>query len=201
MKEINTLFIYPTDTVWGIGGDCKSFEVYKRISEIKKRSLDVPISILFSNIKEIRQYFSLPNHLSPSFLEEFFKLETTIGLPLKLIRPEKKNSIPPWIYSSSSWVGVRCLDYPWINNLTQLVNGPILTTSLNLRGLPPITSYNEAAQFHKDFAPEAKFVSSQDKTPLSGTPSSIYVLQENETFRILRPGRYQEELEKLLPLQ
>ena len=81
LKE-NQVLIYPTDTVWGIGGCILSERNYLEVNKIKQTSNKKPVSILFSCIEDVREYFSFPEEVSNEWMESFFRMETTLGLPL-----------------------------------------------------------------------------------------------------------------------
>ncbi len=72
------LFIYPTDTVWGIGGSVFDQDVYHAINQVKKEPDLKPLSVLFSSMQQLQQFIDLPQEGNWS---EFFKLETTLLLP------------------------------------------------------------------------------------------------------------------------
>ncbi|MBF0359563.1 MAG: Sua5/YciO/YrdC/YwlC family protein [Oligoflexia bacterium] len=199
----SNIYIYPTDTVWGIGGSILKQDVYLKIMSIKKITHPRPVSILFSEAEEIEKYFNLPPKFSKSFFEEFFSFESTLGLPINLIKDH--STIPRWLYQESEIVAIRMLKYYWIKEIIQNVNAPIITTSLNLTDSSPILSYNEALSFKKEYAPSALIVemkvgieNSQNNLQLSGTPSSIVYLDHQQKLKTIREGRYYKELKNLL---
>ncbi len=195
------VFIYPTDTVWGIGCSLYSETGFNRISEIKKTEKNKPLSIMFNEFYDIYEKFNFPKEITLSWLETFFTLETTLGIPLKI----SKFNIPSWATGDSQYVSIRCLQAEVIKNIYQDLKAPFFTTSLNLTGFPPIISSSEALLFQKNYAEDALYFSSQDENDLSGSSSTIVFLEENLDFEIKREGKRVEEvknhLKKLNPKQ
>ena len=193
------VFIYPTDTVWGIGSSVYSKIGYDKIAEIKKTSKDKPLSIMFSSVDEIINHLTLPREFSKNWLIDFFKLETTLGLPLTWL----KIAIPSWATAESSFVSLRCLENEVIKNIDNEIKSPFFSTSLNLTGKPPIISQAEAVEFQKTYAPEAHFISSAHfEDNLSGSSSTVVFFTKNENaeleFEIKREGKRVEEVKKHL---
>lgn len=188
-------FIYPTDTVWGIGGSLYSEISYSEIARIKKTSADKPLSILFSSLNQLHEYFIFPEHLSETWLCEFFSLETSLLVPLEW----KKKEIPFWIFQGSAFVSVRCLELPTIKSLIEKVGSPITSTSLNLTGQAPISSFEEARLFHLQQCPQLEFFKGEG-SDLSGRSSTMVSIDTAGVFTVLREGRYVSQIMALCGL-
>lgn len=183
------IFIYPTDTVWGIGCSIYSEKGYERIAEIKKTSKNKPLSIMFAGPEEVLSSFKLPEEVGEQWLEKFFELETTLGLPLSsaLIR------IPKWATGDSSYVNIRCIRTPMTAAIHQQIHAPFFSTSLNLTGEAPVTKSEEAKNFQAQHATDAHLIEGSLKD-LSGTSSTIVFITENLNFDIKREGRRIQEV-------
>lgn len=190
----DSIVIYPTDTVWGIGGSIYSEDAYKKIAAIKKTAEDKPLSVMFTDIKTLYKSFNFPDFMDASWLRNYFKLESTLGLPRKIA----KISIPSWVTGKSELVSVRCLEWDILKPIGAEFNGPFFTTSLNNTGEAPIVSYDEALSFQKNFAPEAFFFGERTHN-LSGRSSTI-VFFRGSHFEIIREGIKVEEIKKQLKL-
>lgn len=187
-----SVFIYPTDTVWGIGASIRSKAAREKINLIKRSPDDKPLSIMFTDISTLYNSFNFPDGITVSWLRNFFKLESTLGVPLKI----SKISIPPWVTAKSELVSVRCLEFPALKEIGQELGAPFFTTSLNLAGEPPITNYEDAVDFQKAHASDCEIFG--DSThDLSGRSSTIVFLRAN-TFEIIRVGLKVEEIKKHL---
>lgn len=183
--KTDDVFIYPTDTVWGIGCSLYSEKGFARIAEIKGTSKNKPLSIMFSSVRDIFDSFEFPEEVTFLWLEEFFKLETTLGFPIA----SSKIKIPKWATGSSDFVSLRCLESEVIKKIYNDLQTPFFTTSLNLTGEPPITTLEEATRFKVDNAPDAHLIGAELSRDLSGHSSTIVFLKDNLDFEIKREGK------------
>lgn len=190
----DSVFIYPTDTVWGIGASIYSEAAYKKIAAIKKTSDDKPLSIMFTDVNVLYKSFNFPDFMSVSWLRNYFKLESTLAIPLKI----SKISIPSWVTAKSDLVSVRCLDDAALKEISDSLKAPFFTTSLNITGTPPIIQYDDAVAFQKEHAPEAELFGDSSHN-LSGRSSTI-VFYRGGHFEIAREGIKIEEIKKHLKL-
>ena len=78
------LVIFPTETVYGLGGNANDKKAVKKIYNIKKRPINNPIICHFANIRDIKRDFDLNK------LEEFLAKKLWPG-PITLIL-KKKNA-------------------------------------------------------------------------------------------------------------
>jgi L-threonylcarbamoyladenylate synthase len=71
LRELNKngIIVYPTDTVYGIGGDATNTEVSSRINKIKKREENQPLIFLMNSIDMVNQYISDISDLAINKLE------------------------------------------------------------------------------------------------------------------------------------
>ncbi|MBC7713293.1 MAG: Sua5/YciO/YrdC/YwlC family protein [Rhizobacter sp.] len=189
-----SVFIYPTDTVWGIGAAITSENAYKKIAAIKQTTTDKPLSIMFTDINILHKSFNFPEAISTSWLRNFFKLEATLGVPLKI----SKISIPKWVTAKSDLVSVRCLDLPALKPISAALNVPFFTTSLNVTGQDPIITFEDAKHFQQTHAQDAELIGNSSHN-LSGRSSTI-VFFRGSSFEIIREGLKVEEIKKHLNL-
>ncbi|MBI2521923.1 MAG: Sua5/YciO/YrdC/YwlC family protein [Bdellovibrio sp.] len=188
------IYIYPTDTVWGIGASIYDFQAHLRIGEIKKTPADKPVSILMPTLKDVQEYFNLPETTNFVLLKEMFKLEVTLGFPLQWMQKE----IPSYIFSGSSWVGVRCLEpasMPSIKCLMKEVSGPITSTSLNYSGEAPITSEVLAREFAKKIENCTFIPPLPNDPPMSGQSSCLLCFDDQGASKLIRSGRFVKRLQ------
>ena len=149
---------------------------------------------MFASVKDIYNSFYFPEEMTLAWLEEFFKLETTLGFPLKA----SKIKIPKWATGESDYVSVRSLETDVVKSIFQDIKAPFFSTSLNITGSAPIISTAEALTFQKNLAPDAHIIESNTKDDLSGSSSTIVFFQENLDFEIKREGRKIEDVKNHL---
>jgi L-threonylcarbamoyladenylate synthase len=186
---IDQIYIYPTDTVWGIGCDIYSEIGFKEISRIKKSSPNKPLSILFADVEDVLKSFSFSNKISKEWLEYFFSQESTLGVPVSWA----KINIPHWAHQESEYISLRCLSSVPLKALYTKIGNPFFTTSLNLQEEAPILTESDAKEFRSQFCPNAIMVEGQSEL-MSGTSSSMVFVNEKFEFEIKREGRKIKEI-------
>jgi L-threonylcarbamoyladenylate synthase len=188
------LFIYPTDTVWGIGGSIYSELCYKKIAEIKQRDALKPLSVLFPSIEEIVQFVNFPKEFTAVWLSRFFELESTLGVPKEWIKEE----VPEWVCQGSPFLAIRCVPTEPVKKLFSIINDPISSTSLNFAGEEPIVDNKKAEEFFNNLPSKEEFISNED-SKCSGRSSTIVLLKKDGPF-LVRSGLYAKEINEHLKL-
>ncbi|MBI2573003.1 L-threonylcarbamoyladenylate synthase [Candidatus Woesearchaeota archaeon] len=129
--KAGVVFIYPTDTVYGIGCNALNTKSVEFIRKLKNRPTQ-PFSIWVPSKQWIEQNCSL-NSKSKSALEKI-PGPYTILLPLK-----NKKVISPNVNDNLAKVGIR-LPQHWLHAYIEKMNIPIVTTSVNKHSNPFMTS-------------------------------------------------------------
>jgi L-threonylcarbamoyladenylate synthase len=192
------IYIYPTDTVWGIGCDIYSREGYLEIARIKKTDANKPLSIIFCDVQHLQDTFNFPDLISKVWLEYFFLLESTLGVPVNWCRVP----MPDWVKQNSEYITCRVIGSKSIQTLYKRVGNPFFTTSLNIKGESPVLDGPHALAFLKNHCPNAILISGTEET-LSGSASSIIFLNNKNQkleYEILREGRKINEIKTHLDL-
>ena len=129
IKEIKrgAIFIYPTDTIYGIGCNATNDAEVHRIREIKKRPVN-PFSIIAPSKKWIKENCITIN------LDE---LPGSFTYILKL----KKKAISQYVNPGLDTIGVRIPKH-WFSKVISEANIPFVTTSVNQVGKDYMTSLN-----------------------------------------------------------
>lgn len=195
MKIETKIYIYPTDTVWGIGTSIFDESGPSLIANAKNTSNDKPLSILFSNLKSLKEFFDIPSTLSDSWLTSLFNLESTLGLPSEW----SKGKIPSQVFQNMPHICVRLLDHPEIALLIATVEAPILSTSVNRTGEPPALTYEDANNFKEKYCPKAT-ITSQGTIKTFGNSSTMILLNNDLSFNLIREGNKINEIKDLLQL-
>ena len=128
------LLIFPTETVYGIGGNAKNENAIRLIYETKKRPFDNPLICHFANIREIEKNFILK--------EKDYELAKTFWPgPLTLILEKNKESkITPILSNSQNLVGCRIPDNEIALSLLSQLDFPLAAPSANIATKTSITS-------------------------------------------------------------
>ncbi|MEW6041556.1 MAG: L-threonylcarbamoyladenylate synthase [Elusimicrobiota bacterium] len=121
------VIIYPTETIYGLGGNATKKRVINRISKIKKRPLDKSYIILVKNFFMLKNLGLNLNPLAKKLAKSFWP-----G-PLTMILSSSKTT-PVTIRNTSSTVAVRISSSSFVNKLFERINFPLISTSSNLSG-------------------------------------------------------------------
>ena len=139
LKEITEgkIFIYPTDTIYGLGCDAENKDSVEKIKKIKRRDIDKPLSVIAPSIEWIKENLTIDTNL-----DKYLPGPYTIIL-------KKKN--PDFLkhVSNTDSIGIRIPD----NEFTKIIqnsNKPFITTSVNLSGETAIKSIKEIPKEIKD---------------------------------------------------
>jgi len=131
------LVIFPTETVYGIGGNAKNENAIKLIYKVKRRPFDNPLICHFANIREIEKNFILK--------EKDYELANTFWPgPLTLILEKNKESkITPILSNNQNLVGCRIPDNEIAINLLSQLDFPIAAPSANIATKTSVTSIKD----------------------------------------------------------
>lgn len=132
------VFIYPTDTIYGVGCDAANDSAVMRIRELKKRD-SKPFSVIAPSKEWIQRNCDVPR---PKLLEK-------LPGPYTVIFPSfKKGAVSELVCSGT--LGVRIPNH-WISDVARDLGIPIVTTSVNVSGEPHAADIDSLRRFDVDF--------------------------------------------------
>ena len=132
------LVVFPTETVYGLGGDAPRDEAAKKIYAAKGRPSDNPLIIHIANPADAEAY-AVTNELYYQLAKAFMPGPLTVILP-------RRESIPKSTTGGLDSVAVRCPAHPVAHKLIEFCGFPIAAPSANLSGKPSPTSASHVAQ-------------------------------------------------------
>lgn len=125
------LVVFPTETVYGLGGNGLDSNAAKKIYAAKGRPSDNPLIIHISSPEEAEGYCYTN--------EYYYKLASAfMPGPLTVILP-KKDIIPLSVTGGLDTVAVRCPSHPIARALIKKAGLPIAAPSANISGRPSPT--------------------------------------------------------------
>ncbi len=133
------IIVYPTDTLYGIGGNFFSPAVMEKIDNLKGRS-NMPYSAAVADTGMIKKY--LAGRL-PGYFDQLAK-DILPGKCTLLV--EASLSIEKKLLKNSSKIGVRIPGCPALLELISYLQMPLVTTSVNRSGSPPLQDPGEIKQ-------------------------------------------------------
>ncbi len=157
------IFIYPTDTIYGLGCNAEDEQAVEKIKQIKTRDRDKPLSIIAPSKEWIKQ-----NCIVEVELDKY--LPGPYTLILKKKNPNFLNQVSP-----TEYIGIRIPACSFSNQVKQ-AKVPFITTSVNLSGEAFVTSIKEIP---KQILEKADIVIDEGK--LNGRPSTL--IKEGEEIK------------------
>lgn len=120
------VFIYPTDTCYGIGCMLSSKKAVERIYQIKGRDMAKPLSIMVSTKSMFRKFGKI-NDETERLINKYLPGALTIVVP-------RTEAVPDFFNPGVATIGIRIPQDDFCMRLVEAVGGPIITTSANLSG-------------------------------------------------------------------
>lgn len=188
LKE-GKLIIYPTDTVYGVGGIISSEESIKDIYRAKERSFKSPLIVLVSDINRIEDIAYIPEknrEMVNRLIEKFWPGGLTIIL-------KKREWVPDIMTADGDTVGVRMPALDIALEIIRVAGGVLPTTSANISGERTPRAYDELSEVFKE---RVDILVDGGKSPL-GTESTIIDMSDKP--KILRVGAISiDDIEKVI---
>ncbi len=132
--KVGKIFIYPTDTIYGIGCDATNKKSVSRIREIKKRD-EKPFSVIVPSKDWIKEKCKISKK-HEQFLN---KLPGKYTLIFEL--KDKSSIAKKQIIGNLLSLGIRIPDN-WFSEFLSEINVVFISTSANISGYPVIKSIN-----------------------------------------------------------
>ncbi len=165
------VIIYPTDTIYGFGGDATLYQAVNKINTIKGRSS--PMSVLAPNIKTALSWMNI----HPDSLDD---ISNVLGGKTTIIVPVNDGIVHSSILGEGSTLGIRIPDHPFCHQLSNEYPNPIITTSVNRTGQLPKTTPRD---INLEFGDEIDLLI--ENGIIEGTASTIYKYEDGRLI-ILR---------------
>ena len=159
------IFIYPTDTIYGLGCNALIEESVNRIKEIKGRDKDKPLSIIAPSKQWIKDNLEIKEEIIEKYLPG----------PYTLILKKKDRNFMSYI-SQTETLGVRIPAHDF-TKLIEKAGIPFITTSVNLSGEPPAKRLEDIKE---EIMEQVDVIVNGGQ--LSGTPSTI-IKEDGEIVR------------------
>lgn len=184
------IIIYPTDTVYGVGGIITNEETIKNIYKAKDRSFSSPLIALISSADKIEE-IAVINEKNRDKINKLIQVFWPGGLTIIL---ESKKIVPPIMISNGKTVGVRMPDHEAALKIIESAGGILPTTSANISGEATPRSYEE---LDEKFKCRVDITVDGGKCPI-GTASTI-IDMSSENIKILREGAIsQSQIENII---
>lgn len=167
------LVAYPTEAVWGLGCDPFNARAVQRLLLLKQRDPAKGVILIASSMEQLKPWLT---QVTPQQRQQ---LEASWPGPVTWLI-EDQGYTPELILGRHTSVALRVTAHPWVRALCDAFGGPIVSTSANTSGQPPLQT---SADIEQTFGME---IDALLDGPLGGLnrPSRICDLATGE---ILRP--------------
>jgi len=169
------LVVFPTETVYGLGGDATDSCAAKAIYAAKGRPSDNPL-IIHVAAPQDAEHYAVTSPMYYKLAEKFMPGPLTVILP-------KKDTIPRSVTGGLDTVAVRCPSHPVAHALIAAAGVPIAAPSANLSGRPSPTLAEHAI---RDLDGRVDII--LDGGPADFGLESTIVLLDGDNATLLRPG-------------
>lgn len=171
------IIIFPTDTVYGIGGNCFSEKAIRKIFKDKSRPEQKPINVLTNNIEKIQKVAKNISKKEKEIINKYMPGAVTIIL-------DKKEEVPNILTAGLDTIGVRIPNNKIALEILKEFENPLATTSVNISGdLPGL----EIQDFIEEFKDKVDIIIDGGKSKI-GIASTIVRVDKNSKINVLRKG-------------
>lgn len=152
-KAIKTLkaggiIAYPTEGVFGLGCDPFNPAAVHKLLQIKQRSIAKGLVLIASDWEYIKDLVGTVS------AKQLMMVKATWPGPYTWVFPAN-DCVPPWIRGNFETVALRITDHPIANALCKAYAAPIVSTSANIAGKPPLI---QVEQVREEFFDKLDFI-------------------------------------------
>ena len=127
------IFIYPTDTIYGFGGNPFNDKAINSISEVKRREHGKSYIMLIGGMEDLLKYVDVTSERHIDFLNSIWPNPVSVVLKLK---PEAK------IILNMETAALRIPNNRFCLKLLSELKMPLISTSVNRRDEKPMIEYS-----------------------------------------------------------
>lgn len=182
------IVIFPTETVYGLGGNALDNKTVDKIFKAKNRPSNNPLIVHLSDKKDIEKYAYIENEIERKLIDSFMPGPFTLIL-------RKKDIIPSNVTCNMDTVGIRVPSNKIANKFIEECGLPIAAPSANLSTKPSGTNVEDIFDEFKD---SVDYIIDGGESNVGLESTVVKVIDGIPT--ILRPGFItKEDIELLFP--
>ncbi|MBN1896774.1 MAG: threonylcarbamoyl-AMP synthase [Candidatus Aenigmarchaeota archaeon] len=160
------VFVYPTDTIYGIGCNAENAQSVSRVREAKGRDSGNPFSVIAPSKEWIKKHTGVSD-------VNMKLISSMLPGPYTMIVPSV-HSTPNPVVSGEKTIGIRMPRHPF-SDLVSEAGVPFVTTSVNASGEMPIT---DVTCIPEEMKPFIDWIIDAGK--ISGSASRIFDMRSND---------------------
>ncbi|MCK4714367.1 MAG: threonylcarbamoyl-AMP synthase [Candidatus Aenigmarchaeota archaeon] len=166
------IFIYPTDTIYGIGCNAESAQSVEKISDMKGREERKTFSVIAPGKEWIWSHASISS-VNKDLIDKMLPGPYTI-----IVTANTKS--PKAVVSPEKTIGVRIPRHPFAD-IVEETGVPLVTTSVNLKDGPPVTKITNIPEQIKK---SVDFI--VDAGTIEGSASRIFDMRTEDVKALMR---------------
>ncbi len=171
------IILYPTDTIWGIGCDATNNKAVQKVYQIKNRDKNKSMIVLLSSVEELPKYIEKVPLLA-------YDLINNAVSPLTIIYSNAKDVLKN-VRAADKSIAIRIVKHEFCSEIIKKIGKPLLSTSANFSGQPTPVIFS---QINEELKNKVDYVVGMYQDTIVSTKSSTLIkLNENGTFKVLRP--------------
>lgn len=182
------LVAFPTETVYGLGGDALNISAIQKIFEVKGRPIDNPL-IVHINSLDMLEHVVYITEDAELLIERFWPGPLTLIL-------KKKDIVPGITCANLDTIAVRMPNHDIALKLIKKAGVPIAAPSANLSGKPSPTSISHVMEDLND-----KINYAIDGKVNIGVESTVVDLTEEKPLILRHGGITFEELKEIVDIE
>ena len=128
---------YPTETSYGFGCDATNQEAVNKIFQIKGREVGKPMLVVVAELEQIRPYIVWDERL------ELINKKYWPGPLTVIVQASSSTALADGVVSADGWLAFRVTSHPIARELSESLGKPLVSTSANEAGKPPMYSAQE----------------------------------------------------------
>lgn len=164
---------YPTEAVWGLGCDPWNRNAVYQVLDIKHRPVEKGVILIGANEDQFAPL------LDPLSREDRQKLSSCWPGPYTWLIPDPDHWVPEWVKGQFDTVAIRISAHPVVQEICRAVGHPIISTSANRAGDPPLLTSSAVEQM---FSQQLGAIV-HGETGDQSTPSEIRDLRTGQLIR------------------
>jgi L-threonylcarbamoyladenylate synthase len=185
--------IVPTETVYGLAGICKPFDliVKNKIYNIKKRDISKNLVLQIGTNFDILEIVENINENAEKLINKYFP-----G-PITLIFKASSNFIKNYDWNIET-VAIRIPNHEFLLSILNKIKNPLFVTSANISGEEILNDFDFLKRkFENEL--DVDFIVKDEGTSKTNIPSTIIDVSNDKEIKILREGVVSsEEIFKIL---
>lgn len=176
--EAGEVVVYPTETLYAVGCDATNQSACEKVAAIKSRSETKPLPLIIGGLDMLEM-------VTDERPEAFGHLAKTFWPGPLSVLVKAVPSLPSLLSDEAGYTSVRWSGHPFAAELSRRLKKPIVATSANLSGRPPVAMPEDVDDDLLAHTGAAYF---DPPWPKGGSASTVIRVIDASRLEVLREG-------------